>query len=81
MLIALTALLAQFAVILTHRRVNKVRTRPEPPVLYTMLCLFGIAVGWLSIGRPEITWSTSGASPFRLTAVSPSRAVSARPEP
>ncbi|MEV7645779.1 hypothetical protein AB0O32_38370 [Streptomyces rubiginosohelvolus] len=59
MLIALTALLAQFAVILTHRRVNKVRTRPEPPVLYTMLCLFGIAVGWLSIGRPEITWSTS----------------------
>ncbi|MET8939123.1 hypothetical protein ABZX28_19235 [Streptomyces rubiginosohelvolus] len=59
MLIALTALLAQFAVILTHRRVNKVRTRPEPPALYTMLCLFGIAVGWLSMGRPEITWSTS----------------------
>ncbi|GGW17573.1 hypothetical protein ABZ771_34950 [Streptomyces globisporus] len=59
MLIALAALLAQFAVILTHRRVNKVRTRPDPPVLYTVLCLFGIAAGWLSIGRPEITWSTS----------------------
>ncbi|MFI7329454.1 hypothetical protein ACIBQ3_33050 [Streptomyces rubiginosohelvolus] len=58
MLIALTALLAQFAVILTHRRVNKVRTRPDPPVLYTVLCLFSIAVGWLSIGRPDITWST-----------------------
>ncbi|MEU2150606.1 hypothetical protein ABZ741_40850, partial [Streptomyces globisporus] len=25
----------------------------------TVLCLFGIAAGWLSIGRPEITWSTS----------------------
>lgn len=59
MLIALAALLAQFAVILTHRRVNKVRTRPDPPVLYTGLCLLGIAVGWLSIGRPEITWSSS----------------------
>ncbi|WP_405550221.1 hypothetical protein OG215_35575 [Streptomyces globisporus] len=59
MLIALAALLAQFAVILTHRRVDKVRTRPDPPVLYTVLSLFGIAAGWLSIGRPEITWSTS----------------------
>ncbi|WP_327274825.1 hypothetical protein OG609_24785 [Streptomyces sp. NBC_01224] len=54
---ALIALLAQLALIFVHRSRNKLRSRPSPRALYTCLCLVGIAVGWLAIGRPEITWS------------------------
>ncbi|MES9512050.1 hypothetical protein ABWJ92_37660 [Streptomyces sp. NPDC000609] len=54
---ALTALLTQLTVIFVHRSKNKPRSRPNPRALYTCLCLFGIAVGWMAIGRPDITWS------------------------
>ncbi|MFJ6012628.1 hypothetical protein [Streptomyces sp. NPDC092952] len=53
---ALTALLGQIALILVHRSRNGLRSRPDPRVLCTGLCLVGIAAGWAAIGRPEITW-------------------------
>ncbi|GAA2229844.1 hypothetical protein [Streptomyces nogalater] len=55
-MIAIAAVLADIALILTHR----VRTSPEPvestPWRHMAAGLAGCVAGWLAVGRPELVW-------------------------
>ncbi|HEY8979432.1 MAG TPA: hypothetical protein VIU15_07595 [Streptomyces sp.] len=60
MLLAVTAMIGQIAVILVYRRRADGRARQASPWPYMTACLIASTASWFAIGRPDVTWG--GAS-------------------